>query len=91
MIEPPGIITRHIPATTDEKTIVTKYENARNALRTNRAHINDTGIQAYLDNESPTASQTVDAVKELLRQSQKAARQRNGIIRLLLGQFDGTD
>lgn len=78
-------------AITDDHPIRATSRAALDALKSNRAHITDARIRAYLDSAAPTASQTVEAVKELLRQSQQAARQQNGIIRLVLGDFSGTD
>lgn len=63
--------------------------DARNALAANRNDIatNDN----YLNITAPTNAQIAAQVKELTRQSTRQARELNGIIRMLLEDYTGTN
>ena len=59
------------------------------ALATNQTII--TGADTYLANANPTNAQVAAQARALTQAAKAAAQQRNKLIRLALGRFDGTD
>ena len=76
------------PDVANEKTL---RDQALTAIDVNKTAIATANSWLAANTGTLTAAQLSNAMRSVMQQQVTAAQQRNGIIRVLLGKFDGTD